>query len=270
MLVVAYIDDSADGKRERVVLAASFMSSPEEWDKLSVRWKERLGRDGLAYFRSTECRSLRGEFQRFRDSVKYPKPAGAIARDAVRDDLEQIIQESNVVGLAVCIPMNVYSEVRANEPDAAEIFHSDAFITALQSLMTLCTEQVRDLLGNDARIAFVCDETNRAPEIARIYSEFKQANLPIKRYMQGLVHQDDKLFQPLQAADLAAHLAKDKFEEWYAKSDKDESLESRLQRVKIATISYWNREYMMNALGREREYRQRWLKASDGRSIMAP
>jgi Protein of unknown function (DUF3800) len=262
MLIVSYIDDSADGNRDRVVLAGCFMSTPEEWEKLAVRWRERLSRDGLNYFRSTEYYSFRGEFERFCDPISYPKPEGKLAASALRDDLDRIIQGSEVIGMAVCIPMDVYRTIRDTEPDAAQIFHDDAFITALQSLMTLCAETVRDSFEGDARIAFVCDETNRAREIARIYSEFKEANLPIKRFMQGLVHKDDKQFPQLQAADLAAHIAKERFEDWLsdpATAGNKESLESRLERVKIASIRYWSREYMLHALGREREYR-RWLK----------
>jgi len=80
--------------------------------------------------------------------------------------------------------------------------------------------------------------------------------------MHGLEHLDDKQYPQLQAADLAAHIAKDRFEDWLsnpAAAGNQAELEARLKEVKIVSIAYWSREYMLHALGRERK-RRRWLK----------
>jgi hypothetical protein len=80
-----------------------------------LQWQRRLKHDGLAYFRSTEYYSLRGQFARYRDTVKYPKPAGSQAAKGLRDDLDAIITSSGVMGVAVAIPMKLYNHVRQTE-----------------------------------------------------------------------------------------------------------------------------------------------------------
>jgi hypothetical protein len=259
MLIRAYIDDSADQKRQHVAVAGCFLGSVESWDELPTPWRDRLKRDGLDYFRSSEYYSFTGEFACFRDHAKYPNPKGSEAAKALRDDLDRIIRRTAIVGAAVCIPMNEYNDIRNTIPDAARIFSVDPFETAFRSLVGLCAAAIKDRFHGDARIAFVCDDSSASERITRAYSQFKSDNLSEARIMNGLAHLDDKVFPQLQAADLCAHLAKEVFEDWLGtRPAKDEAaLRERLQSVNISSIAYWNHEYMMHELDRERR-RRRW------------
>lgn len=208
MLLRVYVDDSSDERQEKAVVAGAFVGTAKQWSGLKLSWQRRLKQDGLRYFRSTEYYSLRGEFARYRDSVKYPKPAGSNAATALRDDLDGVIKKSGVMGMAVAIPMKMYKHIRETEFGAKEIFSEDAFESALQSLINQCAMTSREEF-NGIPLAFICDDSPSSARIAKTYGEFKALNTEVSQYLGGLVHQDDKYFPQLQAADLMAHLAKE-------------------------------------------------------------
>jgi len=120
MRLRVYIDDSADQRQEKVVVAGAFVGTTKQWSGLKLQWQRRLKRDGLHYFRSTEYYSLRGEFARYRDTVRYPKSTESQAATALRDDLDSIIKNSAVMGIAVAIPMKLYNHIRETEFGAKE------------------------------------------------------------------------------------------------------------------------------------------------------
>lgn len=66
--------------------------------------------------------------------------AALAAAWALRDDLDAIIKKSEVMGMAVAIPMELYNRIRNTEVGAKEIFSEDAFESALQSLIKQCAE----------------------------------------------------------------------------------------------------------------------------------
>ena len=261
MQVQAYIDDSADETHERVVLVGCYLGTEDDWGEVVRLWDRRLKNDGIEYFRSTEYYSLTGQFFRYLDRKKYPKPEGSNAARKLRDDLDVIISTSRIVGTAVCIPVAVYKEVRSNVPKASEVFPESALESAFESLVELCAEATKDHFQGDAKIAFIYDEhPGSAPKISRLYLELKSRRLDLASAMGGLVHLDDKKVKELQAADLAASIAKERFEHWLAGTQKD-SLEARLRTVRISSIAYWSREYMLHELQRRID-RQRWIRAS--------
>lgn len=96
MLYRTFIDDSSDEKREIVMIAGALMGTHKQWSELRRRWMVCLRHYGIRYFRSTEYNSLRGEFEIFRDRVKYPKPKGSDTARALRDELEAIVKQFRV------------------------------------------------------------------------------------------------------------------------------------------------------------------------------
>src|SRR5579863_1078624 len=250
MLLRVYVDDSSDEKQEKVVVAGAFVGTAKQWSGLKLQWQRRLKKDGLRYFRSTEYYSLRGEFARYRDPVKYPKPEGGDAATALRNDLDGIIKKSGVMGMAVAIPMKVYNHVRETEFGAKEIFSSDAFESALQSLINQCAKTSQEEFRG-IPLAFVCDDGPSSARIAKTYSEFKALNTHVSQYLGALVHQDDKHFPQLQAADLMAHLAK----ETYLRQLENPILDGTPPRLEhsVHRIDSWTEEVMKSVLSAERK-----------------
>lgn len=210
MLYRCFIDDSADEHKKIAVVAGALISSHGEWGKLRSPWKNRLRRDGLKYFRSSEYSNLSGEFSCFRDPVKYPKPKGSEAARCLRNDLETILKRFHIIGIATVIPMNIYNEFRNTIPKARSFFHEDAFEGALQTTMMECAYAVKDrLVGVNNRIAFVCDDSPNVVRYSAVYAEFKKKNPIIGQMMGAIAHLDDKKTVQLQAADMMANVTKE-------------------------------------------------------------
>ena len=53
MLYRAFIDDSADRNRERVIVAGAIIGNEKEWKPFYKPWKDRLAQDGLEYYKDS-------------------------------------------------------------------------------------------------------------------------------------------------------------------------------------------------------------------------
>lgn len=208
MLYRTYIDDSADGRQELVMVAGALIGTHQQWMKLRRKWKKRLKADGLEYFRSTEYRSLRGQFQKFCDPIRYPKPKGSEAAAALRNDLDEIIRTSGVMGMGNVIPLEMFRGIVAR-PEIKCRFNPDPFAAAMQAAMRDVVMYIRAYFGSNHIISFVCDDGPNAHLYLKIYQDFKQKNAWLSDMMKGLAPQDDKLTPQLQAADVVASISRE-------------------------------------------------------------
>jgi len=219
MLYRSFIDDSADEKQEVVMVAGALMGTQKQCNELWRKWSACLRRHGIRYFKSSEYNRLDGQFERFHDAAKYPKPAGRDAARLIRDDLDAIVKQSSVLGIASVWPLPAYRTV-VEEYRLAEKLNPDPFSAAMQSVMRECALVARDQLmrGKNEKanvVAFVCDDTDRAAQYAKAYAEFKAMNLLIQDALGGMVHLDDKKTPPLQAADMVASIGREMALEYF-------------------------------------------------------
>jgi hypothetical protein len=239
MLYRVYIDDSADQKREIIMAAGALIAKDKDWGELSRKWRQRLKRDGLQYFKAVEYRGLRDQFSVFTDAVRYPKPKGREAAKALHDDLEGIIKQFPIIALAVIIPLPEYKET-VLEFGVAGKMNPDPFSAAMQSVMRNCV-----LLANEHgaanKVAFVCDDSSDSVKLSTAYAGFKEKNILIQDALAGLVHLDDKTHPPLQAADMVASLGREMGMEYLNTGGHVEL--PRLQGV-FHKLEVWDREWM--------------------------
>jgi hypothetical protein len=245
MLIRGYIDDSADEKHKTVAVAGAFLGNHKQWKKLVREWRARLRGEGIRYFRSTEYYSLRGEFERYRDPVKYPKPKGSEAAKSFRDDLESIIKESGIRGFAHCIPLEMYQEVRDSVAMAADVFPTDAFEVALQSLIRDCAKEFKQLYGDRHKLAFMCDEGPSSARIGEAYRAFKALNPDFSDMIGTLIFGDDKRFPQLQAADMMASTGKEI--RLRIQGGNEAPIEHRLS-SSIYFVRHWTKDIMLQLL----------------------
>ncbi len=210
MLYRAFIDDSADEKRQNLIVAGALIGTHLQWKRVSKQWRARLKQDEVAYFRSTEYFSLRGEFSKFRDPQLYPKPAGSEAATALRNDLEGILLKEEIIGFASSIPLPMFRETVADINRDGRVFDPDPFSAAMQTVMNEISLFLRDQVrSKNNRIAFVCDNGPDAIRLAYAYSEFKRKNKQLHGIIGGFACLDDEKHPPLQAADMTANLGKE-------------------------------------------------------------
>lgn len=65
MLIFAF-DAGGDDNTEHLTVAG-FASSTEDWSDFSEKWKARLEKDGIPFFRAVDAASFRGPFEHWRE-----------------------------------------------------------------------------------------------------------------------------------------------------------------------------------------------------------
>jgi hypothetical protein len=86
MLTLAFDAGGDDGTDYMTV--AGFASSVTDWDSFSEKWKARLGRDGISFFRAVDANSFRGPFEHLRE---LPEEKRVEIRKHLFTDLMDII-----------------------------------------------------------------------------------------------------------------------------------------------------------------------------------
>jgi hypothetical protein len=212
MVYDAYVDDSKDRHAEKVVVSGIFIGQQKAWASLRTKWKKRLDKEGMRYFKTSEYYGLRGEFRKFQSEVDYPRPSGRDAAKLIFDDLEEIIKQTEIASMGVVVPVQDFNEVMA-DPRAKGRLPTNAYSLALN----LCFYQTVQELNKDPGrhvVRFVHDCDDRFPIYKECYERFKVVNPKTAKQMCGFAPLDDKEHPPLQAADLAANVTCNFAKEW--------------------------------------------------------
>lgn len=86
MLTLAF--DAGGDKLTDYLTVAGFASSVEDWDTFSIKWQERLDREGISFFRAVDANNFRGPFEHWRE---LPEPNRVKLRENLFRDLMGLI-----------------------------------------------------------------------------------------------------------------------------------------------------------------------------------
>ena len=243
-MLTLFLDDSSDSRQQKVTVYAGFLSDTDNWAKLRQLWSKKLKERNICYFRWTECKSLTGEFKRFRSNANYPKPKGRDAAESIRDELQDIIEQCGVAGFAVGVLVQDYKEV-LKMSEARGRLNRSPDETAFQSVIFECAKRVRNELPGGHKVDVVCDDSNKAAKLSKIYQKFKQKNPRTAAVIGCFRSEDDKETPGLQAADLMAGLSKD----WLLKKIKDGSQPKKGELIgSVQLMGYWDENYTLSGL----------------------
>jgi hypothetical protein len=208
----AALDESADRERRHVFVVAGYLARQRNWTEIERHWMLRLERESdpepMKYFSNSECMSLSGEFARFRDNTKYPKPKGRLAADKIRDDLQGIMKDAPAAGFAVGVPLKDYRAARKSSRVRA-LLRTDPYEQTYALTMICIAGNLEEEMPSREVFAYFCDEHDKAVNVRNVYDELKRQNRVCGRWMGSLSHMDNKKSPALQAADLLAARCKD-------------------------------------------------------------
>ena len=219
------IDDSADRERKKVIISGCLIGDSEAWRIVSRRWKACLADYGIAYFRSSECAALRGEFFRLNSLAKYPKPTGREAANKIRDELDGIIKDSSLVGIGSIMPVSVFEKLIAN-PRYSPIIGKDPYDLAVQTLWDECTKAMKEL-GKNNLATFAHDDGTITTIFELCLETTKKKNPKSAKKLVDFIPLDDKAHPSIQAADVAASVTQNLAIQWV-----DSPSNATLQRLK--------------------------------------
>lgn len=242
-----FMDDSKDSQQARMLVCAGWIGERNDWIDFCGRWNKRLKSDGIDYFKTSEYKMLKGQFERFR---KLPVPDGRNAALAVRDDLLSIIRSyANLKSVGVCIPIDEWNAV-SNRPDAVGHLQFP-YHRAIESVWceTIKRGFRRSQPHKHSVVAFVHDDGPDLPELSSLYTAFKKLNPKTAKHMVGFSGLDDKLNPPLQAADLIANHSLELGIDWLD-NGKSAAKESELQ-SSMGFLAVWREDYARGVLRHE-------------------
>lgn len=228
MLYHAYIDDSADRNRERLVISGAIIGDKDKWRALGKAWKSRLGHDNLDYFKSSQCRSLSKQFHKFR-SIEN----GRQLADKVQDDLDQLIRDYKFTTLGVVVSIPLHAKLLS---DSTVSVPRVPYRMAFQNALAECAKGMC-LLGRNNIVTFGHDDGEDFPILFKIYKEFKQLNPKWAQRMADFVPLDDKLHPETQAADVVASVIHKYAEAWATNPTRDNLQRLRNSMYKIVFIA---------------------------------
>jgi len=249
MIYDCFLDDSKDETQEHIVLSAGFFGTKQEWGNMRAQWGKILRDEGIDYFKTSEFKSLDGQFERFHDEGKYPKPAGRTEARRIKAALQEVMtKHPRLRGIGITIPVADYKDVCAR-PEAQGVMYGSPYHRALESVMHETVKVVRAMPGgNNNRVAFVHDEGPDSEELYNVYLNFKKNNPKTAKYMGGFASLDDTLHPPLQAADMLANNTLSIGMEWLKQNravEKQMEMQSSIQKLGI-----WDTDFMLSVLKR--------------------
>ena len=231
----AFLDDSADEKREKFVVAGCLFGAKTSWSAFNKEWRKALhDAPRIEYFHGKELRQLDGEFVQFRDPVRWPKPAGSEAANKKRDLLRGVIERQSALlafGTGILVPE--YREVRGSHPRGKIFLAEDPFEYVLQLVIDRAAETIAGI-DSRARTAFVSDDSSRAAVYSKVYTNWKEKDPQTARSMLGISHFTNKIYG-IQAADMAASVVKGSYEALEEGNERPMGfpLESRFWRIEV-------------------------------------
>jgi hypothetical protein len=199
VLYHAYVDDSADRNRERLIVCGAIIGKKNDWGILNGKWKDRLQRDGLEYFKSSHCETLNGQFHKFR---QFGIDEGKRRALLVRDDLYAILGNAPITGLGVTLSVPFHRIMR-DDPKTFGAIPEVPYRLAFQQVLAECGKAMQ-VLGRGNVVAFRHDDTDDFHVLHALFKEFKRLNSRYTSILADFVALDDKSHAPVQAADVAA------------------------------------------------------------------
>jgi hypothetical protein len=228
VILALYGDDSTDKKSrnaedKRVLCAGSFLGWPETFFEAENKWADRLRRDGIDYFRASECEGLVEQFDPVSKGMSL-NSTRAMA-DSVRRDLSEIIGNSRGLGgICVSLLLEDFQKVLLSDSRARAYFGDDPATYVYATLI----KKTIDLLDNDwpdskgVPIAFEFDTHTKWQQAEEAYRNLRKVPRFAAR-LGHIGHADDKKYPPLQMADLMAHEGRHETHKYLDNTKKDRS-----------------------------------------------
>ena len=191
-ILKAFIDDSGSGGDSPWFVLGGYVGTAEAWDKFDHHWRAVLdGPPKLEYFKASQAESLRPDGQWAGISKNE--------RNQRIDSLIKVIGNHALRSIYVRLKQQDYNEViKPYVPDAWDNAYYYLFIGSIAAFTS-----VEKHVGANQPIEFFFDRQNALEKPSnRLYSMV--GNQLFGNRVVDVHYEDEKLFLPLQAADLLA------------------------------------------------------------------
>jgi hypothetical protein len=224
-------------------VSGAILGTDQTWSATTKKWNERLAKDDLQYFKSSHCNSLNGQFRKFRSVEDGKKKA-----DQIRDDLDTILRDSQLMTLGVVLPVPFFNAMRADSQKFGDL-PSVPYRLAFQQVLAECANAMK-VIGRNNIVTFGHDAGEDFHILHAIYTSFKKANPRYAKVMADFAQLDDEFHAPAQAADVAAWVTFRYAEDWAVNPTTDNLKRLRGSMYKIV---FWNENLRSASEDRDHE-----------------
>lgn len=234
-MLTAYFDASGTEHDQPAIVVAGFLSSAKDWAVFEELWTERLGRDGITYFHSTEFAHSTSQFKGWRDRTAD--------RKALMGDLLDIITANTYRKFGCTVQIKTWKgQVSAEN---REQFELNAYCLAgVASVCRLDTWAVRQRIARPIEVIFEDGDAGRGK--LQNYLSKNRIPEPMFRPKKDRVLSDGRTERgvvPLQAADLLTYEMFLGFRNWLTDTDRVRHPLPILDRLP-GTIGYFEIEHL--------------------------
>jgi hypothetical protein len=223
-------DESYD---KSLYCCGAFLGWPIDFTYLGFKWDDRLEKDGIRYFRASECENLEGEFGIW-SPPGYDLNQARARSDSIRHDLLEIIKGQIILGISVCVVKKDFENLVKKNAKARKYFGTDMMVFTYKMLIRhvvgLIEQDFPEPKYSKLKAAFVFDEHGNSLQAQQAYNELREQNSLCAKRMLVAVHADDKEYPALQMADLMAYEARIGSNEWLESSDKERQVMKTLKK----------------------------------------
>ena len=210
-LFYSYLDESADEKQEKAFCIGAFIVHEGARKAIQDAWVKQLETDEIAYFRASDCKTVKGAFWHLR------KKCGSLhlAREAaikIRENLEAVLLPVSTlwIGSGLSVDMLDHVAARSAIPESALFYANDPTVAAYSQTIYTVTRLVRKNASGHG-VSFVFDESSSSAKIMAAYEAVKAYHPVIAKSMGTIAPANDKVTPPLQMADLIASVVRESF-----------------------------------------------------------
>jgi hypothetical protein len=107
----AYLDESYDGRKEKLYLIAGWLGSLATWEGIIPQWLDALEQAGVSTFHMTDCAARKGEFRDLSESESE--------RLILR--LVKIVEQADIQGFWYAMLMRDYDAIIKDNPTARKV-----------------------------------------------------------------------------------------------------------------------------------------------------
>jgi hypothetical protein len=215
-MVGSYMDESFDPVRrtgaQGVFAVGGLMGVGGPFFELERRWEKLRRRPDIdiQYFKASECERGKGEFRKFVTDPDNLTQAERDKLDSISHAFIELIAKPLPFDPDPClfifgvgVVQEEFYKIINDDPKARTILGGSPYRVAYDFAMIQCAWAVKKV-GMGDRVAFVCDEHEEHSQSAgEAYRNLKETNPNAAAHMATFSFMNDKVCEPLQAADAA-------------------------------------------------------------------
>jgi hypothetical protein len=251
----AFVDDSGSDMQGPVYILAGYVSDVDSWDRFTIDWDRALHEiPAIEYFKMQEAESGKGQFDGWSDHAIESKVRSLIPIICkyAKNRIECIFWQEHydvahawfLVQIQKQMTPLVFSKVR-------RIFSDPYFLAfcLIMSQYALALEMER----SDEIADFVFDTQGKVGN--KCVEWWKRMNdiISFERYQKHIPHEpvyrDEKLFLPLQAADLLAWQTRRRLWEYHERHIEQKREEMKMLEVTPLFPNRWNEQRLREFFG---------------------